>query len=165
MKIDENFNWKQNIHDTAIKLSSANALLYTIRIFVNRHILRINYFAIFDTHLNYANPIWGQNLIAMSRIVILQKKVLRIRNFQSRNSHSGPSFTSKHILKLEDKILIENVLFTNKSLNNLLPPIFKNWFTFCSECSQFSNSLIYLPLIKYLNHHIEPILSGKIRSL
>ena len=90
MKIDENFHWKQNIHDTAIKLSSANALLYTTRNFVNRHILRTNYFAIFDTHLNYANPIWGQNLIAMSRIVILQKKVLRIMNFQSRNSHLSP---------------------------------------------------------------------------
>ena len=58
-------------------------------------------------------------------------------NFQSRDSHSSPLFKSNHILKLEDKILIENILFTNKSLNNLLPPIFKNWFTFCSDVHNY----------------------------
>ena len=55
-------------------------------------------------------------------------------NFQSRDSHSSPLFRSNNILKLEDKILIENILFIiNKSFNNLLPPIFKSWFTFCSD--------------------------------
>ena len=91
----------------------------------------------FDTHLNHANLIWDQNLNAVSRIVILQKKALRIMNFQSRDSHSSPLFKSNHILKFEDKILIENILFINKSLNNLLPPIFKNWFTFCSDVHNY----------------------------
>ena len=40
IKIDESLNWKQHIHDIAIKLNRDNALLYTIRNFVNRHILR-----------------------------------------------------------------------------------------------------------------------------
>ena len=140
IKIDESLNWKQHIHDIAIKLNRVNALLYTIRNFVNRHILRTIYFAIFDTHLNYGNLIWGQNLNAVSRIVILQKKALRIMNFQSRDSHSSPLFKSNHILKLEDKILIENILFINKSLNNLLPPIFKNWFTFCSDVHNYQTA-------------------------
>ena len=71
-----------------------------------------------------------QNLNAASRIVILQKKALKIMNFQSRDSHSCPLFRFNHILKLEDKILIENIPFVSKSFNNLLPPIFKNWFIF-----------------------------------
>ena len=58
IKIDENLNWKQLIHDIAIKLNRANALLNTIRNFVNRYILTTIYFAIFDTHLNYANLIY-----------------------------------------------------------------------------------------------------------
>ena len=134
-------------------MNRANALLYTIINFVNRHILRTIYFVIFDTHLNYANLIWGQNLNAVSRIVILQKKALRIMNFQSRDSHSSPLFKSNHILKLEDKILIENILFINKSLNNLLPPIFKNWFTFCSDVKNYqtvssSSDKIFKPLCR-----------------
>ena len=74
IKTNENLNWKQHIHDLAIKLNRANALLYTIRNFVNKHILRTIYFTIFDTHINYANLIWGQNLNAVSRIVLLQKR-------------------------------------------------------------------------------------------
>ena len=30
IKIDENLNWKQHIHDIAIKLNRANVLLYTM---------------------------------------------------------------------------------------------------------------------------------------
>ena len=43
-------------------------------------------------------------------------------------------FKSNHILKLEDKILIENTLFIN---NSLLPAIFKNLFTFCSDVQNY----------------------------
>ena len=86
IKIDENLNWKQHIHDIAKKLNRANALLYTIRNFVNRHILRTIYIAIFDAHINHTNLIWGQNLNAVSRIVILRKKALKNMNFQSRDS-------------------------------------------------------------------------------
>ena len=133
IKIDQNFNWKQHVHDIAIKLNRDNTLLSIIIDYANKHILRTIYFAIFDSHINYANLIWGQNLHSLSRIIILQKKALRIMNFQSRDSHSSPLFRSNHILKLEDKILIENILFISKSFNNLLPPIFISWFTFCSD--------------------------------
>ena len=72
----------------------------------NNHNLRTIYFAIIDTHLNYANLILGQNLHVVSRIVILQKKALRIMNFQSRySSHSSPLFKSNHILILIPKYL------------------------------------------------------------
>ena len=137
IKIDENLNWKQHIHDIAIKLNRANALLSIIRNYVNKLTLRTIYFAIFDSHINYANLIWGQNLHSLSRIIILQKKALRIMNFQSRDSHSSPLFRSNHILKLEDKILIENILFISKLFNNLVPPIFKSWFTFCSDVHNY----------------------------
>ena len=70
IKTDENLNWKQHIHDIAIKLNRANSLLYTIRNYVNKHILRTIYFSIFDSHINYANLIWRQNLHAVSRIVM-----------------------------------------------------------------------------------------------
>ena len=64
IKIDENLNWKQHIHDIARKLNRANALLFPIRNYVKKHILRTIYFAIFYSHINYANLIWNQNLNA-----------------------------------------------------------------------------------------------------
>ena len=74
---------KQHIYDIAIKLNRANALLFKIRNDLNKHILRITFFAIFDSHKNYVNLIWGQNIRALNKIIILQKKAFRILNFQS----------------------------------------------------------------------------------
>ena len=128
-----NLNWKDQTHDIATKLNRANALLYKIRNYVYLNALKTIYFAIFDSHINYANLIWGQNPNPKLRVITLQKKVLRIINRQPKNSHSGPLFKQSNILKFEDKVLIGNIIFVSKSINNLLSPIFKNWFIFCSE--------------------------------
>ena len=74
IKIDENLNWKQHIHDIAIKLNRANALLSIIRNYVNKLTLRTIYFVIFDSHINYANLVWGQNLHVLSRTIIFYKR-------------------------------------------------------------------------------------------
>ena len=150
-------------HNISIKLNRANTLLFTIRNHVNKYILRIIYFTIFDYHINYSNLIWSQNLNTVSRIIILQKKALSIMNFHSRDSHWSPLFKSNHIMKLEDKILIEYILLINESFNNLLPPVFKSWFTFSLMFTIIKQS--HLLLIRYLNHLIELILTEKIQSL
>ena len=82
----------------------------------------------------------------------------------------------------EDKILINNIILISKSINNLLPPIFKNWFIFRSEIHNYDtvsssadklfkplyitdsygkkiviigaiNSYIFLPTEKFLTFH------------
>ena len=58
-------------------------------------------------------------------------------NFQSRDSHSSPLFKSNPILKLEDKVLIENILFINESFEKLFPPIFKSCFIFSSDVHNY----------------------------
>ena len=58
-------------------------------------------------------------------------------NFQFRDSHSNLFFKSNHILKLEEKVLIEDILIINKSFSSLLPRIFKSWFTFCSDVPNY----------------------------
>ena len=108
---------------------------------------------------------WGQNLHALSGIIILKKKAL---NFQSRDSHSSPLFRSSHILKLEDKILIENILFTNTSFNDLLTLIFKSWFTFCSDVHNYqtvsSTAKIFKPPYRTDPYGKNSITKGAINS-
>ena len=60
IKINENFNWKQHIHDISIKLNRVTTLLSIITKYVNKHTLRTIYFPIFDFHMNYVNLIWSQ---------------------------------------------------------------------------------------------------------
>ena len=57
IKLNENFYWRQHIHDIAIKLNRANALLSIIRNYIHKHTLRTIYLAIFDSHINYASLI------------------------------------------------------------------------------------------------------------
>ena len=78
VKIDENLNCKYRIHDIPTKLNRANALLFKINNYVNFNTLKSIYFAIFDSHINYANLIRGQNRNSTFRIVTLQKKAIRI---------------------------------------------------------------------------------------
>ena len=90
---------------------------------VSFNTLKAIYFVIFDSHINYAKLIWGQNPKSKLRVTTLQKKALRIRNNQPKSSHSGPLFKQNNILKFEDKIQFGNIIFVSKSINNLLPPI------------------------------------------
>ena len=85
----------------------------------------------------------AQTNILWVELLPYKKKTLRTINFQSKDSHSSPLFKSSYILKLQDKIVIENIPFINKSFNNLIPPIFN------------------LLLTRYLNHHIRLILMEK----
>ena len=121
VKIDTNLTWQHHVSDLSIKLNRANALLFKIRKYVSPKILRSIYFAIFDSNLSYCCLVWAQNFSSIKQILILQKKAVRIINFQPRNSHTNPLFKQNFILKFQDKICLENILFVSKSLNNLSP--------------------------------------------
>ena len=103
VKIDENLNWKDQTYDIVTKLNRVNVMPYKVRNYVSFNTFKAIDLAIFDSQINYANLIWGQNSNFKFRIITLQKT--------------------------ENKMLISNIIFINKSINNLLLPVFKN----CSE--------------------------------
>ena len=107
VKTDVNLSWQCQGNDLHIKLNRANALLFKIRKYVSTKILRSIYFAIFEFHWPYCFPVWAQNLRIIQRIVILQKKAIRIINFQPRNFHTSPLFKQSSILKFQDKICLQ----------------------------------------------------------
>ena len=104
VKIDTNPTWQHYVNDLPIKLNRANALLFKIRKYVCPKILRSIYFGIFESHLSYCCLVWAQNFSSIKRILILQKKAVRIINLQPRNSHTKPLFKQNFILKFQDKI-------------------------------------------------------------
>ena len=108
--------------------------------YVSLKILKSIYFAIFDSYLSYCCLVWAQNRSTIQRILILQKKAVRIINFQPRNSHTSPLFKLNFILKFQDKICLENVFFVSKSLNNLTPSVFRTWFSFSSDQHNYETS-------------------------
>ena len=115
-----------------------------MRKYVSLKILRSIYFAIFDSYLSYCCIVWAQNFSTIQRVLILQKKAVRIINFQLKNFHTIPLFKQNSIIKFQEKIFLENILFVSKSLNILSPSTFNTWFSFSSDQQ--------LSLIFVLNH-------------
>ena len=98
VKIDTNLSWQYHVNGLSVKLNRANALLFKMRKHVRCKILRSIYFAIFDSYLSYCCLVWTQTCSTIQRIVILQKKAIRIINFQPRNSHTSHIFKQSFIL-------------------------------------------------------------------
>ena len=124
VRIEKFLHWHDQVNNIAVKLNRANALLLKIRNYVNMKTLRNIYDTIFDSHLTYSCIVWGQNINAVNRLIILQNNALCIMNFKDQLFHSCPLFPENNILKFIDKITLENILFVNKSINRQVPPIF-----------------------------------------
>ena len=65
---------------------------------------------------------------------------MRIITYQSRNYHSSPLFSKLKLLKFNDQVHLENVLLISKFINSLLPPVFNNRFTFCSNVHNYETT-------------------------
>ena len=79
-------------------------------------------------------------MCTINLLFALPKKVLRLIYFKERNAHIAPLIFKSKIMKLPDKIKIENCLFISKYVNNKLPPIFNSWFIFSSTFHNYETS-------------------------
>ena len=63
IKTDKNLTWRHQIkiNEVAAKVNRANTMLSKIRHFVGFKSLKLIYYAIFETHLNYLLLVWAQN--------------------------------------------------------------------------------------------------------
>ena len=86
----------------------------------------------FYFYLCYCCLVWAQNTSTLTNYNFT-KKTIRIINFQPRNFHTSPLFKQNSILKFQDKICLDNILFISKSLNNLSLSVFNRWFSVSSD--------------------------------
>ena len=58
-QIDKRLTWKQQINHVALKLNKANAMLLKLRHAEDIKTLRLVYYAILESYLYYASPVWA----------------------------------------------------------------------------------------------------------
>ena len=95
---------------------------------------------LFSNPTSYCSLIWAKNFRTIQWIVILQKKAVKIINFQPRNFHTSPLFQQNFILKFQDKICLENILHVSRSISKLTPSVFNTWFRFSSDQHNYKTS-------------------------
>ena len=84
------------------------------------------YFALVYPYLQYCITVWGSTYSTnLNRIVVLQKRVLRIIDKQDFGVHTSPIFDELKILKFEDIYLFNLGKFIYQYKHKLLPDCFE----------------------------------------
>ena len=103
--LDDRLSWKVHLSELSKKLSRSVGMLYRLRHFCPNTVLRSLYFSLFNSHLSYGLPIWGNaDRINIEKIKILQKRAVRAITFSSSLISSETIFKSLEILKLDDML-------------------------------------------------------------
>ena len=110
------------------KVNRANGILAKLRYYILADILKIIYYALFDSYMRYACQILGQSQSkTFEMIQNAQNKALRITNFQSMEP-SEPLYQKFKINKLKNNIILNNCLYIFDKLTNNFPEVFDQFF-------------------------------------
>ena len=92
---------------------------------------------------------WGSTYQSnLNRIIILQKKIIRIISKVSFDAHTGVLFKEQEILKFSDIYLYQIGKFMYQFKRGLLPNYFRDMFTLASQIHSYNtrnSSLFYIP--------------------
>ena len=116
------------------KLTRANGMLTKVRHFVPYNELTSIYHAIFSSHMIYGSQVWGQNIDTHTEKVFkLQNRAIRTISFSDFHADPNPVYKNLKILKLEDLVTLQNVLFVHDYLKKTLPDCFDTYFKKINE--------------------------------
>jgi len=101
--LDSRLTWKHHVHELCKKLNRAVGMIYKIRDYCNKNVLRSLYFSLFNSHLTYGLPAWGEcDTKYSNKLLLLQKKIVRSISFADFNAPTDPLFKELKILKFHD---------------------------------------------------------------
>ena len=133
--MDENLNWKSEISHVANKVAKSIGIISRCSFFLPKSSLRMLYYSLIYPYFYYCNIVWASTYKTnLRRLVILQKRIIRIINKSHFNAHTDPIFKDLGILKFNDIHLLQLGQFMYSCKNSFLPPRFNNNF---SQSNQF----------------------------
>ena len=143
--IDSTLSWKNHIDNVSTKVSRSVGLLYKIRCFVDTKIIKTLYYSLVYPHLIYAIEVWGSaNETHLNRLLILQKKIVRLISFSDRRQSdysflpSDPLFFKLELLKTQDIFKLNISKFIFKCLNKTTPVNFHYWYQLTSQMNKYN---------------------------
>ena len=124
LTINENLSWKPHVDKIANKLSKYSGVLSRLKHFLPPYILKTIYCSIVQSNLNYSLLVWGYDC---KRLVILQKKIIRIICCSKYNSHTEPLFKKLGLLNITDMMKHNALKFYYKLKKGKVPAYFENF--------------------------------------
>ena len=129
VKIDNALTWSDHIAHVARKVSQSVGIIKKASYILNRHTLLTLYKSLIMPHLQYCNLIWGNAAkVHLQRLVLLQKRVVRVVNKLGSRDHTGPYFVLDNLLMVPDMYQLSCATFLFKLKFNMYPFFFGNHF-------------------------------------
>ena len=130
--MDEFLNFRSHNDEVTKKLSRYVGLFLKLRHFLPGEALLILYRSLFEPHFNYCNIIWSNTFPShLGKLLILQKKIIRIISWSSFDAPSDPLFRRYGFLKIIELNIFYNactmycvVNWLNDKLSELIPIYF-----------------------------------------
>lgn len=97
--IDQNLSWKNHVDSVIVKISKTIGMIAKLRYFVPSTGLVNIYNSLILPYITYGLLAWGNASNAyLNKILVLQKRVLRLIYFTDRREHAIPLFTKAKVL-------------------------------------------------------------------
>ena len=147
---DENLNWRSHVAHVVNTISNSIGIIWRkSRFYLKNESLRILYFTMIYPYLQYCNLVWASTYPSnLSRLVILQKKVIRIINKSDFNAYTSPIFKALHLFKFQDIRNLQISQFMFSISNNNLPIDFQDMFTLNNQTHSYntrSSNFFHVP--------------------
>ena len=113
--LDEYLDWDAHTFHVASKISSGSYVLNSAKNFLPINIRKNIYNSLVRSHLEFGVLAWGNALPSkLKRITSIQKKCIRNIAGKDLRSHTDPLFKKLNILKFQDLIHYNKLIFMHK---------------------------------------------------
>jgi len=137
--VDDRLTWNNHIDYVKNRLSSALYGIRSVKHIASLSSLLTLYYSFFYPHINYGLILWGAaSQTSINKIVVLQKKVLRLITKSSYNAHTAPLFNKLRIMKLNDLYEFHLGKFVYGLYNNLNPEPLQDFFITNNEIHEYN---------------------------
>ena len=137
--LDENLTWKHHIANVARKISKSIGVIYKSSFCLPVTSLRTLYYSLVYPYLVYCASVWASTYPTnLNRLVLLQKKIIRIISKMPFDAHTDPIFKSLQIMKLSEIYFFQVGKFMFSYKIGLLPNAFKEMFLMTNQVHSYN---------------------------
>ncbi len=142
--LDNHLSWKSHVSHLSNKISKSIGIIRKSSFFLIKTSLLTLYYSMIYPYLQYCNIVWASTYASnLSRLVILQKRVVRIINNSRYDSHTNSIFKNLRIIKFHDICKLQTGQFMFLYENNILPENFENMFKLNKEVHNYDTRSAY----------------------
>ena len=140
--IDHKLNWKHLVKQICSKIARGSWALYHIRNYVDKQTMKMVYYSLVYSHLQYCINSWGSaSETTLHLLKIIQKRSIRIITRSKYRAHAERLFHQLQCLKLNDVYKLEMAKLVYRINNNVMSSTKANNFLLISQCHDHGTRL------------------------